>query len=115
MCGGFYLPLPPPPPPSPSFQQLVDSGEIKGGNWYYCLIYVAFSSGFVLLNLVSLLSFVLLTSRASRGLHKLCLQAVMGAPLGWFESVPSGRILSRFAADLLVMVRVCLGGSGRLQ
>ena len=52
---------------------------------------------------MSLLSFVQLTSKASRNLHALCLSAVMGAPLGWFESMPSGRILSRFAADLMVM------------
>ena len=41
---------------------------------YYCITYVAFSSGFVVLNLVSLLSFVQLTSKASRNLHALCLR-----------------------------------------
>lgn len=36
-------------------------------------------------------------------MHSDCLTTVLRAPLGWFQSVPSGRILSRFGADMLIM------------
>ncbi|CAK0875705.1 unnamed protein product [Prorocentrum cordatum] len=38
--------------------------------------------------------------RSSKTLHQLCLERLMYAPLGWFESVPSGRIMSRFSSDV---------------
>lgn len=41
--------------------------------------------------------------RRSQNVHSDCLTTVLRAPLGWFQSVPSGRILSRFGADMLIM------------
>mmetsp|Transcript_54929 Transcript_54929/g.101662 ORF Transcript_54929/g.101662 Transcript_54929/m.101662 type:complete len:1252 (-) Transcript_54929:169-3924(-) len=37
--------------------------------------------------------------RAGKALHNECAQRVLGAPVTWFDSTPSGRIVSRFASD----------------
>lgn len=39
-------------------------------------------------------------ARAARNLHKTSLSSVLHAPVSWFEETPSGRILSKFSADL---------------
>ena len=46
---------------------------------------------------------VLGTARGSEGMHTRTIATVLGAPVQWFASVPSGRILSRFAADFDVV------------
>ncbi|KAH8055854.1 ATPase [Aureococcus anophagefferens] len=51
----------------------------------------------------SSLAGVVWTARGSRGLHRQTLKTVLGAPVSWFEANPSGRILSRFAADFDVV------------
>jgi len=38
--------------------------------------------------------------RASRALHDECINYLLHAPITWFESNPSGRILGRFSGDL---------------
>jgi hypothetical protein len=81
----------------------VDRGEVNGGNWYYCGIYCAFSGMYIVLNLGSSYEFVRLSAVASKLIHGGCLTTVLGAPLSWFESVPSGRILSRFSSDMGIM------------
>lgn len=80
----------------------VDEGKVTGGSWFYCGIFVALSSVMILLNLTSCVIFVELASNASRSLHRQCLITVISSPLRWFESMPSGRILSRFGADLVI-------------
>lgn len=56
----------------------------------------------LLLILILLTSFIFNegSSKAGRRLHGDCLTRLLHAPSSWFESVPSGRILSRFSADL---------------
>eukprot|EP00615_Pteridomonas_danica_P010179 CAMPEP_0114329460 /NCGR_PEP_ID=MMETSP0101-20121206/1097_1 /TAXON_ID=38822 ORGANISM="Pteridomonas danica, Strain PT" /NCGR_SAMPLE_ID=MMETSP0101 /ASSEMBLY_ACC=CAM_ASM_000211 /LENGTH=661 /DNA_ID=CAMNT_0001459141 /DNA_START=21 /DNA_END=2006 /DNA_ORIENTATION=+ len=81
----------------------VDKGELNGGNWHYCGIYCALSSLYVALNLAASVEYVNLSAVASKLIHGKCLSTVLSAPLSWFESVPSGRILSRFSSDLGIM------------
>lgn len=38
--------------------------------------------------------------RTTRSLHDAALQRVFSAPVGWFDSTPSGRTLSRFSRDV---------------
>merc|ERR1719310_2529491 len=41
--------------------------------------------------------------RASGNVHRDSLVRILKAPMGWFESIPSGRILTRFSSDLTVV------------
>merc|ERR1719262_1907283 len=41
--------------------------------------------------------------KASGNVHRDSLVRVLKAPMGWFESIPSGRILTRFSSDLTVV------------
>lgn len=43
------------------------------------------------------------SARAGRSLHGECLSWILHAPLSWFEATPSGRITSRFSADLTMV------------
>jgi hypothetical protein len=44
----------------------------------------------------------LCTNRAGRQLHRQCMWALLHCPASWFQSTPSGRIVSRFSGDLQV-------------
>eukprot|EP01065_Artemidia_motanka_P050861 TRINITY_DN879_c0_g1_i1.p1 TRINITY_DN879_c0_g1~~TRINITY_DN879_c0_g1_i1.p1 ORF type:complete len:1483 (+),score=468.48 TRINITY_DN879_c0_g1_i1:48-4451(+) len=49
-------------------------------------------------------------ARSVRSMHDECADRVLHAPLSWFESTPSGRLLGRFSSDLgLVDVQLGLG------
>lgn len=39
------------------------------------------------------------TARASSYLHSTCLKGVFRAPMAFFDTVPTGRIVSRFSQD----------------
>ncbi|CAJ1383184.1 unnamed protein product [Effrenium voratum] len=41
--------------------------------------------------------------RSSRNLHKECLRCLLHAPVSFFESTPSGRMLSRFSNDIAIV------------
>ena len=81
----------------------VDRGEISGGSWYHCGVYCALSFSYIALNLSGSSIFIAHQSRASKYIHIDSLRNILAAPLSWFESVPSGRILSRFGGDLYIL------------
>lgn len=67
---------------------------------YYLLLYILIS---LLSCLAGSLRFLLILStsiRASRALFEGLLFAVLHAPIQWFDSVPVGRVLNRFAVDM---------------
>ncbi|KAJ9459626.1 hypothetical protein DIPPA_22504 [Diplonema papillatum] len=66
----------------------------------YLYVYVGSSAVnvFGLITTSACLSFA--TARAGLRVHHECFDRVIHAPLSWFESTPSGRILSRFSTDL---------------
>ncbi|XP_050370619.1 ABC transporter C family member 12-like [Argentina anserina] len=67
---------------------------------FYILIYAILSIGQVTVTLTN--SFWLITSslRAARKLHDALLQAILKAPMVFFHTNPTGRIINRFAKDL---------------
>ncbi|KAL6197137.1 hypothetical protein ACLB2K_032749 [Fragaria x ananassa] len=67
---------------------------------FYILIYAILSLGQVTVTLTN--SFWLITSslRAARKLHDALLQAILKAPMVFFHTNPTGRIINRFAKDL---------------
>jgi len=66
-------------------------------------LYGAGSLIYLIVLCLSSLYSVYAVARGGRGLHRDSIATVLAAPLSWFESVPSGRILSRFAADFDVL------------
>ena len=65
----------------------------------YVAAYASGCAGYLVTLLGASYLGVLWTARGSRGMHTAALATVLGAPMGWFEANPSGRILSRFGAD----------------
>jgi ABC-type multidrug transport system fused ATPase/permease subunit len=67
---------------------------------FYILIYAILSSGTVMVTLAN--SFWLITSSlyAAKRLHDSMLHAILRAPMVFFHTNPTGRIINRFAKDL---------------
>jgi ABC-type multidrug transport system fused ATPase/permease subunit len=66
----------------------------------YALVYGMLCFAFFLLSQLGTLLLAYAAVRASRSLHQQCLVTLLHAPLAWYDHTPSGRILSRFSADL---------------
>jgi ATP-binding cassette subfamily C (CFTR/MRP) protein 1 len=66
----------------------------------YLPAYAGTVAAVLLFNILQGLVFAALTTAASRRLHDTVFAAVMRGTQGWFDSQPTGRILSRFAGDL---------------
>eukprot|EP01064_Diplonema_japonicum_P031285 TRINITY_DN5536_c0_g1_i1.p1 TRINITY_DN5536_c0_g1~~TRINITY_DN5536_c0_g1_i1.p1 ORF type:complete len:1494 (+),score=401.34 TRINITY_DN5536_c0_g1_i1:41-4522(+) len=67
---------------------------------YYLYVFVGASVAFAAGLIITSACFSYATVAASLTLHNDCFDHILHAPLSWFESTPSGRILSRFSADM---------------
>ena len=84
-------------------------------------LYLSVFTGFSLLFTAGLffeaLMMMLGGMRSSNSLHFQCLDTIMHAPVSWFDSTPSGRIISRFSSDLSVVdlyLPRCIDSSAQL-
>lgn len=69
--------------------------------WRYLLIYFLLGFGSALSTLIqTLILWVCCTIRGSKYLHTLMTNAVIRAPMSFFETTPVGRILNRFSNDM---------------
>ncbi|CAE8587300.1 unnamed protein product [Polarella glacialis] len=66
----------------------------------YAGVYAALAIGHAIFMVLCNYAAAFAGAHASRKLHAECLRHVLQAPLSWFEETPSGRILSRFSADI---------------
>lgn len=66
----------------------------------YLGIYAATVSSVVVCNFIQGVLFAIVTLRASRALHDRVFASVLRAKMSWFDTQPTGRILSRFSSDL---------------
>lgn len=78
-----------------------ESGSTQGQDvLYYIRIYFALSMGTCLL----ILSYQLVSAygglRAAAQLHERMLTSLLGCPLSFFDTTPSGRLLNLFTADM---------------
>ncbi|KAH8099045.1 ATPase [Aureococcus anophagefferens] len=77
----------------------LESDRAEDAMWLYGI--------FVLLSAVLLIATSVLFSaggvRAAKTLHRDCLHRVLRAPLSYFDATPTGRLTSRFSADLSVV------------
>lgn len=78
---------------------------------YYLSIYFALGVGSAMSSLTqTVILWVFCTIQGSRYLHSLMTNAIMRAPMSFFETTPIGRILNRFSNDIY-KVDVMLGRS----
>eukprot|EP01062_Namystynia_karyoxenos_P044770 TRINITY_DN33033_c0_g1_i1.p2 TRINITY_DN33033_c0_g1~~TRINITY_DN33033_c0_g1_i1.p2 ORF type:complete len:677 (+),score=198.65 TRINITY_DN33033_c0_g1_i1:2068-4098(+) len=66
----------------------------------YAVVYASAVFVFMLFVILSSTSFSYASVKASRGLHNDCVTRLLRAPVSFFETTPSGRILSRLSTDL---------------
>ncbi|KAJ3414779.1 hypothetical protein HDV05_006026 [Chytridiales sp. JEL 0842] len=76
---------------------------------YYISIYALISLGSLFLGIGGELLQLYGSLIASRAMHAKMLDAVLGAPVRFFERTPVGRILTRFTKDLSTIDNDCFG------
>ena len=67
---------------------------------YYIFIYMGIGFGACLLILSYKIVFVIGGMWSAAGLHSNLLSAILGAPMSFFDTTPSGQILNRFTIDM---------------
>ncbi|KAI8996148.1 P-loop containing nucleoside triphosphate hydrolase protein [Gaertneriomyces semiglobifer] len=87
-----------------------DAGNIVLGFWsqdkygwdesQYLFLYMGLSAGQVVTTLVATFGIILLALAAASRFHSRALSAVFSAPMNFFETNPTGRILNRFSHDV---------------
>jgi ABC-type multidrug transport system fused ATPase/permease subunit len=70
---------------------------------YYATVYSIGCTSYLLFLLGTSFLFTRAAVRSGNTLHMETATTLMHAPTSWFESTPSGRIMSRFSADLSVV------------
>jgi len=80
-------------------EALKDPNETRG-DAFFAGVYASFSIFFGIAILIASWMLCFGGVKASKELHKNMLDKLLGAPLSWFESTSSGRIMSRFSGDL---------------
>ena len=69
-------------------------------NTRYAFVYGSGSITFLIFLLVGGAVLAAAFGRTGRELHQKCITRILRAPISWFESTPSGRLMSRFSTDL---------------
>lgn len=69
-------------------------------NAYYLQIYVLFAVVAVLVSVIRSILLVFASLRAARKLFADMFSSIMKAPMSWFDTTPTGRILSRLSSDV---------------
>ncbi|RAL02577.1 P-loop containing nucleoside triphosphate hydrolase protein [Aspergillus ibericus CBS 121593] len=71
--------------------------------WFYLGMYCLISTVSVVVAVSRLFNISAGSVRASRSIFKATLHSVFRAPLRWFDTVPTGRILNRFTGDFTLL------------
>eukprot|EP01060_Flectonema_neradi_P000624 TRINITY_DN10392_c1_g1_i1.p1 TRINITY_DN10392_c1_g1~~TRINITY_DN10392_c1_g1_i1.p1 ORF type:complete len:1332 (+),score=234.36 TRINITY_DN10392_c1_g1_i1:561-3998(+) len=78
----------------------IPEGEDANVPYYYLYVFIGASAAYTVMLIISSTLFSWATSHAALELHNDCLDRMFHAPISWFDTTPSGRILSRFSSDL---------------
>lgn len=81
--------------------QFDDSDDVD--SVFYASVYGCASLVFALAMIATGLAVGAATVATSKSLHDMCINRLMHAPVSYFEATPSGRLLSRFGADLAMV------------
>ncbi|CEH19260.1 abc multidrug [Ceraceosorus bombacis] len=74
----------------------------KAGTYIAALAAIAVGHTFMFAATIQIL-YQYLSPRGSIRMHDAMLKGILDAPLSWFDDVPSGRIVNRFAQDLYIV------------
>ncbi|XP_018564796.1 multidrug resistance-associated protein 4-like [Anoplophora glabripennis] len=69
-------------------------------NYFYLCVYAGLMICCIILSTTRPMLFCIICQSASKALHKKMLNNILHAPIRFFETNPSGRILNRFSKDL---------------
>jgi len=75
----------------------------KANGAFYMGSYAALSGLYLISVAAATQVLVQATTRGSTNLHQQCVDSLLAAPMSFFDATPSGRIISRFAADIEVL------------
>ncbi|RSL66397.1 hypothetical protein CEP53_003376 [Fusarium sp. AF-6] len=75
------------------------TNQLHDANMFHLQVYLAISLGMCLVSTVRYYVLLKANINASRYLFDRMLAAVISLPLGWFDTMPIGRIVNRFTAD----------------
>ncbi|RSL78428.1 hypothetical protein CEP51_008215 [Fusarium floridanum] len=75
------------------------TNQLHNANMFHLQVYLAISLGMCLVSTVRYFVLLKVNINASRYLFDRMLAAVISLPLGWFDTMPIGRIINRFTAD----------------
>ncbi|KAK4096246.1 P-loop containing nucleoside triphosphate hydrolase protein [Parathielavia hyrcaniae] len=81
----------------------MDSGDHPGRLAWYIGIYVAISAATCVMGAARTMLLYAAALDSSRGLFENLLHTVLRAPMRWFDTVPQGRIMNRFIADMSLL------------
>lgn len=76
------------------------SDETAKGESYWIWVYAIFVGSILLISIIRAQVFFRSSLRASTSLHQAAIESVVRAPLSFFHTNPSGRVLNRFSKDL---------------
>ncbi|KAJ3006603.1 hypothetical protein HKX48_009558 [Thoreauomyces humboldtii] len=83
-----------------AFQTLDAEQDERDRTVFFITVYGIFNLGVLVVELTTYCLRVFCAFSASTLLHKKLLTATFRSPMRWFETTPSGRIISRFSKDL---------------
>ena len=66
----------------------------------YLVAFLGLAAGQIVVMLSTSITWSVNSIRASRNIHHSTISRLIHAPVSWFEASPSGRVMSRFSADL---------------
>ena len=69
-------------------------------NTFYLTLFLGLAGVQILVMLSTSITWSINSIRASKNIHHRTISRLIHAPLSWFEANPSGRVMSRFSADL---------------
>jgi len=72
----------------------------SAGVGYYLGVYVLLGGVSLIFSAIGSILLAFCSVNASTSLHERMLKTVLAAPMSWFDSTPSGRILNRFSTDM---------------
>lgn len=81
----------------------VTADQTSGDVWFYVSVYIGLSILLVMLGTAKYIYAYTASVRASRLIFNKAVDKILAMSLGWFGTMPVGRIVNRFTADFSIL------------